>query len=276
MRIVVTGSTKGLGLALAREFLAAGDDLMVTSRSPEHVAAAVAALRREFPGRTIAGQPCDVADPAAVERLAAAAAEQLGGIDIWVNNAGITSAKTANLAESDPAELAAIINTNLLGTMLCCRAALRAMAKQGRGRIFNMDGYGANGMASPGFAAYGATKRAIPQLSATLAREAKGSGVGVHTLSPGMVLTDLLLGDAAPRSKRIFNLLAEQPSTVARFLAPRIRAARGSGSYIKFLTTPGILWRFATFWRRRGRFFDSQGRWVVAPEAAPAAKENPA
>ncbi|HEY1016226.1 MAG TPA: SDR family oxidoreductase [Herpetosiphonaceae bacterium] len=275
MRIVVTGSTKGLGLALAREFLAAGDDLLVTSRSPEHVAAAVAALRREFPGRTIEGQPCDVADPAAVERLAAAAAERLGGVDIWVNNAGVTSAKTANLTESDPAELAKIIDTNLLGTMLCCRAALLLMGKQRRGQIFNMDGYGANGMASPGFAAYGATKRAIPQLSKTLAREAKGSGVGVHTLSPGMVLTDLLLGDASPRSKQVFNLLAEQPSTVARFLAPRIRAATGSGRYIKFLTTPGIAWRFATFWRRRGRFFDTQGRWVAAPETNPAA-ENPA
>jgi chlorophyll(ide) b reductase len=259
MNIVITGSTKGLGLALAREFLRHGDCVVVSSRSSEAVEATVARLRTDFPDRVV-GLPCDVSRNQDLEALVNFAVEQLGRLDIWINNAGTTGFESRALVDADPAALEAVVRTNLLGSLLGCRAALGVMLPQGQGHIFNMDGRGADGSATPDMAAYGATKRAIPQLTRTLAKETEGSGVGVHTLSPGMVLTDLLLHNATPQAKRIYNILAEKPETVALWLVERARNVEGNGRYIRFLTNPKATWRFATAWRRKNRFFDGEGR----------------
>jgi len=153
--------------------------------------------------------------------------------------------------------LKSIVDTNLFGTLLGCKVALNAMIPQEKEcHIFNMDGAGANGMVTENFAAYGATKAAIPQLTKTLTKETKHSKVGVHTLSPGMVITDLLMaGNKEKRALKIFNILAEQPETCAKWLVPRIRGVSGKGKYIAFLDMPTVLWRFLTAWRRRSRFF---------------------
>ena len=259
MNVVITGSTKGLGLALAREFLRCGDSVVVSSRSPEAVQAAVAQLRTDFPDRVV-GLPCDVSLSQDLDTLADFAVDRLGHLDIWINNAGTTGFENKALVDAGPAALETVVRTNLLGSLLGCRAALRVMLPQGQGNIFNMDGRGADGTATPGMAAYGATKRAIPQLTGTLAKETEGSGVAVHTLSPGMVLTDLLLHNATPQTKRIYNILAEEPETVARWLVKRARNVEGNGRYIRFLTNPKAAWRFATAWRRKNRFFDGEGR----------------
>jgi chlorophyll(ide) b reductase len=148
-------------------------------------------------------------------------------------------------------DIKAVTQTNLLGTLLCTRAAMSAMSTQSRrGHIFNVDGAGADGDATPGYAAYGATKAAIAHLMPSVAAEAaaaaaQGSDVaaappaGVHTLSPGMVLTELLLAGATVRNKQVFNVLCEHPEISAAFLVPRVRsvAARNETmAYIRFLT----------------------------------------
>ena len=260
MNVVITGSTKGIGLALAREFLRHGDQVIISSRSAERVQAAVVELSGEFPGGVAPGLAADVSKGEDMDALAAFAYEQLGSLDVWINNAGTNGFQRQSLAESSPALLETVVLTNLLGTLLACRAALRIMLPQGRGHIFNMEGRGSEGAATPGSIAYGASKQSIPQLTKTLVKETEGSGVGIHRLSPGMVLTDLLLTDATPEAKRIFNILAERPETVARFLVPGVRAVQGTGRHIRYLSTPKVAWRFATAWRRKNRFFDEQGR----------------
>jgi len=260
MNVVITGSSKGIGLAMAREFLGYGDAVVVSSRNTERVAKAVAQLQAEFPEGTVWSKPCDVSNAQGVDALANFAREQLGPLDIWINNAGTTAYQHKPLVESSPDTLELVVRTNLLGTLLGCRAALRVMLPEGRGHLFNMDGYGVDGTPTPGLAAYGATKRAIPQLTASLVKETAGSGVGVHSLSPGMVLTDLLLRDSPPEARRIYNILAERPETVAKFLVARVRKVTGAGKYIRFLTGPKVAWRFATAWRRKNRFFDGEGQ----------------
>jgi chlorophyll(ide) b reductase len=119
-----------------------------------------------------------------------------------------------------------------------------------------MDGRGATGNATPKGAAYGATKSALPQLTKSLAAEVKGSGVSVHITSPGMVITDLLMREENRNRAafvRIMNILAEKPNTVAEWMVPRMRGVTGNGKYFKFLTAPGVLWRFANFWRMNNR-----------------------
>ena len=104
-----------------------------------------------------------------MESLAAFAAKELGAVDIWVNNAGVSQSPKAPLAESDPGVLQSVVDTNLTGALFGSRAALQAMGRQpGGGRLFLMDGTGARGNPTAGNVAYGATKRALTQLKVAL------------------------------------------------------------------------------------------------------------
>ncbi|KAK9819695.1 hypothetical protein WJX72_001307 [[Myrmecia] bisecta] len=254
--VVVTGSSKGIGLALAREFVRAGDSVLICSRNASQVAAATEDLQRlaassalAGPTQVIAGAPCNVANPAEVAALADFAHDRLGTVDIWINNAGSNAYKYSTLTELDPADLVNIVETNLLGVMLGCREAIRVMRTQATGgHIMNMDGAGADGGATPRFAAYGATKRGLAQLGKSLQAELKMQGinnVGIHNLSPGMVTTELLMSGTDTSTAKFFvNCLAESPETVAEYLVPRVRRVPAesrslggiSSQYIRYLT----------------------------------------
>ena len=229
-KVVITGSTKGLGLELARGFLSRGDRVVVTSRDETRVREAVAALREDF-GERVAGVAADVSRPDAVDALTDFASESMGGVDIWINNAGANGYVYENLAESDPEVLREIVLTNSFGTLLCCRSAIRLMATQAEGgHVFNMLGAGSDGGPTQKYAAYGHTKAGIAQLTKTLAGEVKDTGnarVGVHALSPGMVFTELISSGryAFGSQGRFFvNTLAEPPEVPAAFLVEKVRA----------------------------------------------------
>eukprot|EP00891_Asterochloris_glomerata_P001477 jgi/Astpho2/1477/Aster-05363 len=265
LSVVVTGSGKGIGKAIAREFLRAGDKVVVTSRSLRGLRQGIAELRSEVgPDIQIFGQQCDVTSPAGVAYLTAYAESVLGTVDVWINNAGY-SGSFQSFTDARPEQLQRVVQTNLLGTLLCTRAAMQLMGRQPQGgHIFLMDGAGADGMPTPQYAAYGATKAGVAHLGKSLKAEAGAltSPVGIHTLSPGMVLTDLLLDGATYANKQIFNILCEQPETVAAFLVPRVRtvvARHKRSSYIKYLTPARALAKFAMAPTRGSRYFDKQG-----------------
>jgi chlorophyll(ide) b reductase len=272
--VVVTGGSKGVGFALAAAFLASGDSVVICSRDsvPGGLSTAVDALNAGTgpSGGRAYGVAADVASPTDVERLAVRARVLLGGrIDCWINNAAQVG-KRGNLVDLDPEDIVGVVSTNLLGALLCCREAEKAMRDSG-GHVFTVDGAGSGGNATATYVAYGSTKRAVPQMVASLAKELKSGNVRFHVLSPGMVLTDLLLaGNAGDASTlRFFNFLAEEPETVARNLVPRVRAVvlRNSpkSEYVKFLTLPRAFALVAggfLFGLRANRYFDRNGERV--------------
>ncbi|KAK8597801.1 hypothetical protein V6N13_095198 [Hibiscus sabdariffa] len=279
--VVITGSTRGLGKALAREFLLSGDRVVVTSRSPESVRVTVRELEENLKegmaaggsfsknlGRAkVVGIACDVCDPSDVEKLANFAVNELGSVDIWVNNAGTNKGFRPLLQFSDE-DIRQIVSTNLIGSILCTREAMRIMKYQPKvGHVFNMDGAGSGGSSTPLTAVYGSTKCGLRQLHVSLLKECKRSKVGIHTASPGMVLTDLLLSGSTLKNKQMFNIICELPETVARSLVPRLRVVKGTGKAINYLTPPRILLALVTAWLRQGRWFDEQGRALYAAEA---------
>ena len=209
--VVVTGSTRGVGRALVREFLKRGDRVLVTSRNQEAVDKTIAQLKEDFPERKIVGMAADVSNGVEVNRLADFAVEQFGEIDLWINNAGTISSRKEKLTDLSQAEITNTVTTNLVGSLLCTQVALKVMSKQGHGHVFNMDGAGATGQSTPLYAPYGSTKAALVQLTKTLCEENVDVGVGVHLLSPGMVITDLLLTGATDQNLQAFNILAELP-----------------------------------------------------------------
>ncbi|XP_074562967.1 chlorophyll(ide) b reductase NOL, chloroplastic [Curcuma longa] len=242
--VLITGSTKGIGYALAREFLKAGDNVLICSRSAERVESVLQELRKEF-GERVWGTVCDVREGKDIKALVSFARETLGYIDIWINNAGSNAYSYKPLAETSDENLMEVVTTNTLGLMICCREAINMMFEQPRGgHIFNIDGAGSDGRPTPRFAAYGATKRSVVHLTKSLQAELQMhemKNVMVHNLSPGMVTTDLLMSGATTKQAKFFiNILAEPPEVVAEYLVSSIRSIPSSQSmkptYIRFLT----------------------------------------
>jgi len=229
-RVLITGSTRGLGLALAREFLARGDDVFITSRDADRVASVVAELSRDADGR-VAGIAADVRDAVSIERMATAAVDAFGGVDLWINNAASNGYAYENLADADPSTLEEIIMTNSLGSLLCTRQAIRTMkVYPGRGHVFNLEGAGSDGSATRKYAAYGHSKAGMAQLAKTMASENKDSGtlVGVHTISPGMVFTELISSGRyafGSQGRMFVNALAEPAEVAAGIVVDRVKAA---------------------------------------------------
>ncbi|KEH19223.1 putative chlorophyll(ide) b reductase [Medicago truncatula] len=264
--VLITGSTKGIGYALAKEFLKAGDNVLVCSRSDERVETAVKSLREEFGEQHVWGTTCDVKNGEDVKKLVSFAKEKLKYIDIWINNAGSNAYSYKPLAEASDEDLIEVVTTNTLGLMICCREAIKMMVGQPRGgHIFNIDGAGSDGRPTPRFAAYGATKRSVVHLTKSLQAELQMQDVKnvmVHNLSPGMVTTDLLMSGANTKQAKFFiNVLAEPAEVVAEYLVPNIRSIPANRSmkptYIRFLTGlkaySQIFSRFA-FGARRNRY----------------------
>jgi len=278
LRVVITGGTKGVGYCMAREFLGLGDRVVICGRDGARIESALAALRKDFPGAVITGIQCDVSQPDSISKFAESAAGALGGVDIWINNAGQVTRKKL-LSDLDSDEIVRVVGVNVIGSMLGCKEAIKIFRGQERREgsvgpcyhVFNL-GFSSWGAGfSKSACTHKSTKSALTQLTQFLGAELEEAGVdtvGVHNLSPGMVLTDLLLLDSTPVARRFFNALAEEAETVAADLVPRVRAVQGTRTSIEFLDPAGTLLRVLTGVPQilgGGRFFDKDGERVREP-----------
>lgn len=262
---VVTGGTRGIGLGLARELLARGHQVAVCARSQASVDTGVATLREGLadPGRVL-GVVTDVSDRAAVQSLWQQAVAHFGRVDIWINNAGISAPRGA-LADQPAAVVDSVVQTNLVGAFNGSAIAQAGLAAQaGGGWIWNMEGFGSRGEHQPGMATYGASKRAVHYLTEALVRDTKGSSVKVGFLSPGIVATDLLVGDYAgqpeefDKVKKIFNILGDRVETVTPWLVEQVLGADKHGSRVAWLTKPKAMGRFMSAGFRKRDIFAPQ------------------
>lgn len=191
-RVLITGGSRGLGLAVARRFVQEGANVVIAAREGDALAAAVDGLRGLVGGpfRQIAALVADVSSESAVADLTAFALDRLGGIDVLVANAGIHG-DIGPFEGCDWNAWRSAIETNLFGTALCCRAVLPGMRAAGYGKIMALSGGGAAN-ARPYFSAYAASKTAVVRLVETLAVELAGTGVDINAIAPGAMNTRLL------------------------------------------------------------------------------------
>jgi len=252
--VVITGSTRGIGFGLAREFLRRECGIVISGRTADRVGWAVAELAAEFGSNCIFGQPCDVTDFASVQALWDAAAKRYGRIDIWINNAGI-SHRQIDLAAIPPEDYRALVSTNILGTLYGASVAMRGMRTQGGGAIYNLEGLGSDGRHIQGLNLYGMTKYAVTYLTDSLSAEAKGSGVIVGAIRPGMVLTELISSQYTGRDEdwrrmqKVFRIIASDVKDVAPWVAKRVLANRRNGARIQY----------NSIWRMAGRIIKNLG-----------------
>ena len=185
---LVTGGGRGLGRAFAQSLASAGAAVAVSARTEAQLAETVE-LISVAGGRAIA-VPADVSEPSAVERAVAATEQQLGPVNLLVNNAGVPG-PMATAWEADLDEWTRTIEVNVNGPLMCARAVLPGMVARRGGRIINIT----SGAATFPFlyaSAYGTSKAALTFLTNTLAGETRQYGVSVFAYAPGMVRTTML------------------------------------------------------------------------------------
>jgi len=276
--VVITGSAGGVGWAYAGEFMERGYDVVICDVKDCTVAAA--ALEKKHKGAKVFHTKCDVSDSKSVAALAEFAKKNLGTVTHWINNAGVNGGRRA-LTEVPISQVEMVVKVNLMGTLLCTKAAMELMGEQAgvTGHIFNTVGSGVKGGGTPGYACYGATKRGLPQLTDSLVKELdegvqgyekkKTPGtVQVHSLSPGMVFTRLLLDDSTPELRKFpFGVLAAQPEEVAADLVPKVLSTTKNGGSVEFLTTDRILTKFFERFilQKKSEYIDDDGNVIKFP-----------
>ena len=174
--VLVTGGNRGIGLAIARAFADAGDNVVITHRSGE-------------PPEGLQGVTCEVTDSASVDAAFTAAEEIFGGpVEVLVANAGIT--RDTLLMRMSDEEFDSVIDTNLAGAFRCTRRAATGMIRKRRGRIVLISSvvglYG-----SPGQTNYAASKAGLVGLARSISRELGGRGITANVVAPGFIDTEM-------------------------------------------------------------------------------------
>lgn len=224
--VLITGSRKGIGRALSRHFAAEGWQVVGCSRSE--------------PDESLENYThflVDVADETAVVEMFTEVRRKFGRLDHLVNNAGVASMNHSLLTPAST--IRRLLETNVLGTFLCCREAAKCMQRRRFGRIVNLSSI-AVPLNLEGEAAYVASKAAIEALTRVLAREYAQFGITVNAVGPGPVETDLTL--SVPRQKiealtqrQVVKEMASPADVIAAveyFLRPDARLISGQILYI--------------------------------------------
>ena len=182
---IVTGASRGIGRAIALRLASAGASVVAGARG-DHAESVVQEIERA--GGTAVGVTLDVTDPASITRMAQAAQDGFGRIDVLVNNAGIV--RDQLLLRMKPGDWDAVVATNLTAAFACCRAVLRPMVRQRWGRIVNI-GSVVGRTGNPGQANYAASKAGLEGFTRSLALEVASRGITANVVAPGMIETDM-------------------------------------------------------------------------------------
>lgn len=227
-RAIVTGAARGIGRAIAETLVGQGADVLIVDlHDPTDVAREIAAVR---PGSRVIGRAVDVREEEQVRAAVAACVEELGGLDVVVNNAG--TASRLPMEQVTAPDWHGVVDTNLYGTFLFCQAAMPHLLEQGSGRIVNIASISGimggpisagegGGRSGPGYAA---SKGGIIALSKWLAKEYGRRGVLVNVVAPGPVASELTASVQYDLSHQLIQRMGE-PEEI--------------GAAVAFLASPG-------------------------------------
>ncbi|MDA8285477.1 MAG: SDR family oxidoreductase [Actinomycetota bacterium] len=222
-RVVVTAAASGIGLVVANAFAANGDRVHICDINEKGLHEATEGTP------SITATVCDVSNRSSIEAFVKAAAEALGGIDVLVNNAGI-SGPTTPVDEMDPDQWEAVLGVNLTGTFNVTRLAIPLLRRSDAGVVVIMSSLGGR-FAYPNRSPYAVTKRGLIALTETLAVELGDAGIRVNAIAPGAVEGDrirrVLQGRADASGRSLDEVTADALSlqSIKRFVDPNDIAA---------------------------------------------------
>jgi NAD(P)-dependent dehydrogenase (short-subunit alcohol dehydrogenase family) len=209
---IVTGGSRGIGLAIAKSLVAEGVHVAITGRSEVHLAAARPQIEKAGPA-SVETLQADVRRYDEVERAVGGTVARFGHLDFLINNAGIGI--LANVADMTPAQWSEVIDTNLTGVFNMCHAAIPYLHKNGGGFIVNISSL-AGKSAFPYAAAYCATKSGLNAFSEALMQEVRYDNIRVSYVMPGSVATEFMGGESAKGAE--WKVSAEEVAEVVLHL----------------------------------------------------------
>ena len=222
---MVTGGTRGIGLAIARLLADDGASVVVSGRDPGRLESAAKEL--EALGASVLAVAADAAKREDADRLVEAARERFGRIDGLVNNAGIT--RDQLLARMKDADWDTVMETNLRGVFLMTRAVGKVMMRQKSGRMINISS-AAGAMGNPGQVNYSAAKAGVIGLSKAAARELAHWNILVNAVAPGLIETDMTATISAEAREGLLQQVPLKRIGTAREVAEVVRFLAGDGA----------------------------------------------
>lgn len=188
-RAIITGGNGGIGKGIACGFASVGADIVISGRNQAKTDQAVSEIEKEF-GVRVLGLKVDISKEEEIKTMVAQTLDRFGRIDILVNNAGINIRKLPH--DYEAAEWDAILNTNLRGAFLCCKAVYPAMKSVGGGKVINI-GSMLSIFGGPMHTAYGASKGGLVQMSRSMAVAWAPDNIQVNAILPGWINTELTI-----------------------------------------------------------------------------------
>jgi NAD(P)-dependent dehydrogenase (short-subunit alcohol dehydrogenase family) len=228
--VVITGSTRGFGFAVAESMLEAGATVAITGRSQSVVDSTLTKLQ---PKGRVSGFVVDVRSEEQVYKLVDDVVKEFGRIDIWINNAGYSNA-AGMMLDMNPQDALDVFMSNDLGTFQCTQAIMRYMLPRKQGMLVNIYGQGSFLRPASPTGLYGTTKAWLTSFTRTLASELKGSGLQILGFSPGMMTTDMLtnpivVGERGKEMLKNFGFVLRFLGKPAKYAADKlVKAVEGN------------------------------------------------
>ena len=257
--VVITGSTKGIGKSIAKKMFLEGHNVVISSSNKTNVSDTykefVTIKDKQYKNNCFP-IVADVSNDKDCLYLLQQSIIRMGSVDIWINNAGVNTKNL--LGDLTSYNIQQIIDVNLVGTIFCCKYVIPYMVQQKKGILINFEGAGSNGFSTPNYSVYGASKCAITQFTKSITKEYKDTNVKFCTISPGMVLTELIMSNMDNQMKTVFNIFCENSDVIAKYLVSEIYKINAN-THIKYLTLNRVLILFLLSFFRKYRFFDKKG-----------------
>lgn len=261
--VVITGSARGFGLELAKEFRKYNYNVVISDILENELINAVNILKTISSNGNILNVKCDVTKEEDLINLKDETIKNFGSIDIWINNAGVNQ-KMVPIWEVDTKDIDKLIDIDLKGSIIGAKIAMNHMIKQGFGQIYGIEGYGSDDAMMTGLSIYGTSKRGLTYFLESLAKEVddKKLNIQIGLLAPGIMITDFVnhsMGtngfELSEKVKKVYNILGDKPDVIAKFMVNKIIKNNKNGVRFTWLTSSKAMWRFMTSGTRKNRFF---------------------
>lgn len=263
--VVITGSARGFGFSMLELFRKKDFNVVLCDINEEALGKAREKLQGMNGKGKVLAYLVDITNSEDIQRLIDKTIEEVGTIDIWINNAGVNQTNKP-IWEEDDKVIERLIDIDLKGTILCSKMIMKVMVKQHRGQIFNVEGHGSNNALITGLSLYGTAKRGVTYFTEALAHECQelNTGVLVGKITPGIMITNFIqtsLGDGDEieldeKTKKVYNILGDYPETIAEFMVDRIINNKKNGVKFTWLTNKKAAWRFITAGFNKRNFFE--------------------
>ena len=261
--VVITGSARGLGLELAKEFRKNDFNIVISDILKEELKKAVILLNEIDSKGKVISVYCDVTSEKDLNHLMDETIGEFGKVDIWINNAGVNQPMKP-IWELETSVVDKLIDIDLKSAIIGSKIAMKQMIKQGFGQIYGVEGYGSNDAYMLGLSVYGTSKRAITYFFRALAKEVDEMkyNIQIGLLSPGIMITDFIthsMGndkfELPEKTKKVYNILGDYPDVISNFLVNKIIKNDKNNVRFNWLTNKKASFRFMTCAFNKRDFF---------------------